>query len=292
MDLEKLGRITKRYVKKYPDYKEAILLYSSVVEVQKGIIGEISPNDDRIYQGAEDKLSKGEPIFNPFQLEIDISKFRKALYEICKAVDLRKSGGYSHADELLDWDGTKEDGFEVARSKVILGDKLEIGKDWPDEDRELTSSIFWESLVPFYMNFRRAYEASVEGVQWQRGYCPVCGCRPLMGFFRQEDGLWLLECSLCRSQWSVKRAECPFCDGKGESGLNYAYAEQHPNRRLQYCESCKRFLKTVDLRDSNEDIFLPFEDIVTDYLDEVAREYGLSFPECYFVERESEHLCD
>jgi FdhE protein len=53
------------------------------------------------------------------------------------------------------------------------------------------------------------------------------------------------------------------------------YIEGDPGRRVQYCESCKDYVKTVDLRESQRDVLLPLEDIVTVELDNAAAMEGL-----------------
>ncbi len=96
-----------------------------------------------------------------------------------------------------------------------------------------------------------------------------------MGRFRGEDGLWLVECSLCHTQWNVQRASCPFCP-ESFGSLEYLYIEGDAGRRVLYCSSCKLYLKTVDLRDSERKALLPLEDIVTYDLDLAAGQEGLT----------------
>jgi FdhE protein len=95
-----------------------------------------------------------------------------------------------------------------------------------------------------------------------------------MGLFRSEDGLWLVECSLCHTLWNIQRARCPFCD-ESEGSLDYLYIEDDGGQRVQYCSSCKVYVKTVNLRDSERGLSLPLEDIVTAELDLAAAGEGL-----------------
>ena len=95
-----------------------------------------------------------------------------------------------------------------------------------------------------------------------------------MGFFRSEDGLWLVECSLCHTLWNIQRASCPFCS-ESLGALDFLYIEDEPGKRVQYCTSCKVYVKTVDLREKDTAVLLPLEDIVTAELDLAAAEEGL-----------------
>ena len=98
-----------------------------------------------------------------------------------------------------------------------------------------------------------------------------------MGQFRDEDGLWLVECSLCHTLWNVQRASCPFCP-ESFGSLEYFFIEGDTGRRVQYCSSCKLYVKTVNLRDSGRTTLLPLEDIVTYDLDMAAGKEGLVPP--------------
>jgi FdhE protein len=96
-----------------------------------------------------------------------------------------------------------------------------------------------------------------------------------MGVFRKEDGLWLLECALCHALWNVQRAWCPFCEGGKQGSLEYLFVDGDSGHRVQYCSVCRQYVKTVDMRDSDDEVVLPLEDIVTVLLDEVAVREGL-----------------
>jgi len=103
--------------------------------------------------------------------------------------------------------------------------------------------------------------------------------------FRPGDGLWVLECSLCHTHWNVMRARCPFCEGGPEGSLNLLYVDEDRQERVQYCENCRQYVKTLDLRDSERAGLLPLDDIVTVRLDLVAKEDGLKPATGSFFER-------
>ena len=64
---------------------------------------------------------------------------------------------------------------------------------------------------------------------------------------------------------------CPFCE---ETALQTYYPSDDRIYRLYVCDSCRCYLKTIDLREIDRDVCLPVENIVTVSLDSAAREKG------------------
>ena len=47
-----------------------------------------------------------------------------------------------------------------------------------------------------------------------------------MGFNRDEDGLRVLECSLCGSRWGTPRMVCLFCGTPDQEKLRYLFVNE------------------------------------------------------------------
>lgn len=79
--------------------------------------------------------------------------------------------------------------------------------------------------------------------------CPLCNSKPLVGVLRPEgDGAKRsLVCSLCATEWSYRRMVCPECGEEDVHKLAIYSAEQFKHVRVEVCDSCRRYLKTVDL---------------------------------------------
>ena len=82
-----------------------------------------------------------------------------------------------------------------------------------------------------------------------RSTCPHCGSRPLLGVLRQEGdgGKRFLFCSFCSQEWEFRRILCPTCGEETEQKLPVYVAEQLPHMRVEACDTCKFYLRTVDL---------------------------------------------
>jgi FdhE protein len=99
-----------------------------------------------------------------------------------------------------------------------------------------------------YAEFRAAQTPRAPQVVTVR-VCPLCGSRPLMGVLRVEgdSGKRFLLCSFCSQEWEFRRILCPTCGEEAEGKLPVYVAEQLPHIRVEACDTCKFYLRTVDL---------------------------------------------
>jgi formate dehydrogenase accessory protein FdhE len=79
--------------------------------------------------------------------------------------------------------------------------------------------------------------------------CPLCGSKPLLGVLRQEGdgGKRYLLCSFCMQEWEFRRIHCAACGEEDEKKLPVYVAEQFPHIRVEACETCKFYTRTIDL---------------------------------------------
>jgi len=84
--------------------------------------------------------------------------------------------------------------------------------------------------------------------------CPLCGSRPLLGVLRPEGdgGKRFLLCSFCLQEWEFRRILCPTCGEEAEDKLPIYIDEDSPHVRVEACDTCKFYLRTIDLtKDGN-----------------------------------------
>jgi len=79
--------------------------------------------------------------------------------------------------------------------------------------------------------------------------CPSCGSKPVVGVLRGEgDGAKrALICSLCGSEWPYRRLICANCGEEDKEKLPVFVAEQIDYIRVEACDTCGTYLKSVDL---------------------------------------------
>jgi len=79
--------------------------------------------------------------------------------------------------------------------------------------------------------------------------CPFCRSKPAVGVLRPEGdgGKRSLVCSLCFTEWAYGRIGCPACGEETVEKLAVYTADQFPHVRLEACDTCRCYIKTVDL---------------------------------------------
>jgi FdhE protein len=79
--------------------------------------------------------------------------------------------------------------------------------------------------------------------------CPFCGRKPGVGVLRQQGdgGSRSLVCSLCLAEWQFRRILCPGCGEENHAKLPVYTAAEIEHVRVECCDTCKSYLKTVDL---------------------------------------------
>jgi FdhE protein len=79
--------------------------------------------------------------------------------------------------------------------------------------------------------------------------CRYCQRRPGLGVLRPlGDGAQrFLLCSFCLAEWEFRRIICPGCGEEDHAKLPVFTADELQHVRVEACESCKTYLKTVDM---------------------------------------------
>ncbi len=129
------------------------------------------------------------------------------------------------------------------------------------------------TIKPFLVAQAEALIGLVPQEQWRRNYCPVCGGKPDFAFLDREKGARWLLCSRCDAQWLFQRMECPYCGNKDQEQLKY-FIDDEGLYRLYICNRCKTYLKTIDLRQTEAEILLPFERVLTADMDRQGQMEG------------------
>jgi len=79
--------------------------------------------------------------------------------------------------------------------------------------------------------------------------CPSCGSKPVVGVMRGEgDGAKRgLICSISGSEWPYRRLICANCGEEDKNKLPVYTAAQIDYVRVEACDTCRTYLKSVDL---------------------------------------------
>ena len=100
------------------------------------------------------------------------------------------------------------------------------------------------------------------------GTCPLCGSLPLISALEEKEGYRHATCSFCRHHYRIKRIACPVCGEEDQKKLTFFTVDEEPGFRVDVCETCKTYIKTIDFRQLDR-IAVP----VLDDLDSLALDY-------------------
>ncbi len=153
--------------------------------------------------------------------------------------------------------------------------RVPAGVPASDAGENIVSAILHAALKPFLVGHARALAGSFDQERWRRSYCPVCGGVPDISFLGRELGTRYLVCSRCDTEWVFQRLRCPYCGNQDQNALGYHTTEDGVYR-LYTCQNCKSYLKTIDLRNAEGEVFPALERLLTLDLDRQGKEMGFS----------------
>jgi formate dehydrogenase accessory protein FdhE len=256
---------------KYPFAAEGLHFYSRVATFQKSLYEEIQkvlPVSPKILSDAP---LRGELDF--FALLPKFPGFLSAIEHIAPVPLAQAAGDLSQKGSAA-WQQAIQD-FWLSESESPA-DVSALAEDETHEADELIPSqrlLAWIFLQPYaeFLANRRA-PMHRDGTPF---LCPLCGGKPVVGVLRAEgDGAKKsLICMLCSHEWNFRRIYCPACGEEREPQMAFYSAPEIAHVRVDVCDTCHTYLKTVDLTKTG--LAVPVVDeLATIPLDLWAHEHG------------------
>ena len=213
-------------------------------------------------------FAAGVPLLNSADAAIDLGNTAGAIVSVIGA--LRRGS----------LDGALADGLRALAAEVShAGNDREIvewllgHEGWMPSQPGTLRYVGWRvlarALAPLVVDFARWRDDE----RWLRRYCPTCGSLPAMAHLVGTDPgrRRYLSCGCCGTEWRFGRTECPFCEVKSDR-LASLDAEGEAGLRIDYCESCRGYLKTYG---GHGDEAVLLADWTSLHLDLAARDRGL-----------------
>lgn len=162
----------------------------------------------------------------------------------------------------------------TAQPDTITEDLLEYWRSPSD------TQFFAKSILQPYARWLAETRTTPIGRELAGGErtCPFCGGRPQLSFLQSkesnaESGNRDLLCSTCLSSWEFRRVVCANCGEERPAKLGYFHSPEFDHIRIEACDSCKHYLKGIDL--TRLGLAVPLVDeIYGAPLDLWAREHG------------------
>lgn len=115
----------------------------------------------------------------------------------------------------------------------------------------------------------------VANTAWGRGTCPACGAPAVLSVRTGKEGERSLFCGRCGTGWPYPRLRCPVCGERDHRLLGTLHAAGEGDyRRVEVCDSCRCYLKSVAALDPPDPDGVLKIDLDTAALDFVALEHG------------------
>jgi FdhE protein len=121
-----------------------------------------------------------------------------------------------------------------------------VGENPPNSD-PARSLLSWVFLQP-YAEYLADYSLHPP-INATPSICPLCSSKPQVGVLRPEGdgGKRSLICGLCAHEWDFRRIMCPACGEEDVHKLAVYSAKELAHVRVEACETCRIYIKTVDL---------------------------------------------
>jgi FdhE protein len=274
-EVEKIKNRVKAMVKERPSHKEVLEFYKDVITEQHKIKPKIKITTVEINkEDSKLKIVEGFPLVEKKDLTLDLSSAKKLFKRLCKIL-----GKNEKASRDIERINTALKNKDINLSEVFMQTAIEnqeyvgiVSNKLHLRDGVL-SFIARQSIKPAFEAYADQLKGYVDQEKWWRNYCPICGSEPFLAEFK-KDGARFLVCSCCGYEWRFHRLKCPFCENNDHEKLRYFYTEKEGRAyRIDVCEKCKRYIKTVDTNEVGE-VIPPLEDIGTLHLDVLAQNEG------------------
>jgi formate dehydrogenase accessory protein FdhE len=245
-----------------PFAAEGLRYYASVATFQKGLYREIQ-------KALSDtpKISSDRPLRDELDLFLLLPKFPEFLSMIQQIAPAQ----LSQASAALAQKGPAA--WQHAIEDFWHGEPELVGGVDPAHADSSDRVLAWMFLQPYaeYLADHREIVA-VDGTP---STCPLCGGKPAVGVLRSEgDGAKKsLICMLCAHEWIFRRIYCPSCGEEREPQMAYYSAPEIAHVRVDVCDTCHTYLKSVDLTKTGLAVAV-VDELATIPLDLWAREHG------------------
>jgi len=119
-----------------------------------------------------------------------------------------------------------------------------VTEEPPDAPEEFIGFAF---LQPYAEFVRSRAGLHLDG--YTHPICPFCNRKAGLGALRpQGDGARRnLVCGFCLCEWEFRRIVCAGCGQEDQTKLPVYTAEQFPHVRVECCDACHTYIKSVDL---------------------------------------------
>ncbi len=221
---------------------------------------------------AANRVRAGQPAITAQQVVMDWARIGQLAERVCAIAGAHDPARVGALAALAEWFASRAKRPEELRQAVETYLDGRSGIDTAATESQVTTFVMRHAVRPFLRPYAVEVMALPESQSWPRLSCPVCGGHPDFAAVAADGHRRHLLCARCDAEWIDARMGCPYCGNADPESLGYflmgaAY-------RLDTCERCHRYLKTIDFRDTWLRRPLALERILTPAMDLAARQEG------------------
>ncbi len=169
------------------------------------------------------------------RLSIDLERVSEGVHDLLRSA--RKDGPELLAQEAARW---LDEPPARTRERLL---------SWWNDERQDFDYLSREILRPYLEVL--ASLATAPDRPLRGDGCPFCGGPWWIAVRSAESGAAgarrLLGCACCGRQWPTHRGRCPRCAEEAPDRLPAFSSDRHPAARIDACETCRGYLKSIDL---------------------------------------------
>jgi FdhE protein len=287
-DIKALERRAKNILKIRPAYREMVDFYLTVFRRQiewrdRLVVHPQAVDDDQ----RRECLKQGTPLIECFDPGIE-SESLLGLWVEMKAVFRRGNDVLRKAMDKID---AAEKTGELSPATWLAEqrpDRPELISDAGDRigvDAPVLGTLARAVTFPHWQQVAQSWMPQ-DGIEhWKKSCCPVCGGAPGLVETRKEGNAAenisaarrrRMHCPFCGTCWAVPTLQCPACDSTRPGDAKYYFTSKEPELRIDFCKSCKHYVKVIDADKISGRLHLGLELLTTAHLDEIARDKSLT----------------
>ncbi len=286
MDMEKINRAIDANKKKRPDYGQILDLFGKIIAKQCELSGRTRIEPVVIAKdAAQARLESGEPVLSRTDFPVDVSSASELFKELCEILSSEDKELGKEIAKIQSSLKKRELALEEIFQDVLAGGhRLSELSEELSLDKDVMFTLVMASLKPSLEATAAHVADMLADASWPGLGCPVCGSSQAISELRKpkqngskdtaEGAERILHCSFCGSEWRTTRLGCTFCRNTDAESLRYLYIDGDDGYRIDVCEECKKYIKTVDSSSISHEVVPAVEDMATLHLDIIAGEEG------------------
>ncbi|HEX4003536.1 MAG TPA: formate dehydrogenase accessory protein FdhE [Candidatus Acidoferrales bacterium] len=252
----------------HPFASEGLLFYRAIAKAQKQLYEKIEAACGAEIEARPQGALRGE--FDSSVL-LPLFPFFLARIEDDAPAPLAQAARELRAANATRWQDLLFGFWRSAPDAANPGDAIDTDDSAvPNQAEELIAWTFLQPYAEYLADHTRQYP-----IHATPSHCPICGTRPQVGVLRPlgDGAKRSLICALCAHEWDYRRLVCPSCGEENPYKLAVYSAAEFGHVRVEACDSCHSYIKTVDL--SKNGLALPVVDeLATIPLNLWATEHG------------------